>query len=118
MQATPRPSPAATKRPATRRASPAKAPKPVGGRKAAAPETSFPESALPQGSLAQASPADTTARDELIRQAAWSFYEQRGCLDGYDLEDWLSAEALITQRLALDGPDHSPRSDRITRKNP
>lgn len=50
----------------------------------------------------------------MIRQAAWSFYEQRGCVDGYDLEDWLSAEALVTQRLALDGPDHSPRDDRIT----
>lgn len=115
MQSTPRPSTSAsppasaTKRPSTRRATAAKGSKPERARKVDAPHAS-----PPRGSGPAASSIDTWSRDEMIRQAAWSFYEQRGCVDGYDLEDWLSAEALVTQRLALDGPDHSPRDDRIT----
>ena len=34
--------------------------------------------------------------EELIRLRAYRFYEDRGCEDGYDLEDWLRAEAEIT----------------------
>ena len=33
--------------------------------------------------------------EELIRVRAYHFYEQRGCEDGHDLEDWLQAEAEI-----------------------
>lgn len=40
------------------------------------------------------SPADDSeARDSFIRDTAYSFYEARGRIDGYDLEDWLRAEA-------------------------
>jgi hypothetical protein len=33
---------------------------------------------------------------EKIRQRAYELYEQRGRLDGHDMEDWLQAEAEIT----------------------
>ena len=33
--------------------------------------------------------------EELIRIRAYQYYEQRGCEDGHDLEDWLQAEAEI-----------------------
>ena len=33
--------------------------------------------------------------EELIRVRAYQFYEERGCEDGHDLEDWLQAEAEI-----------------------
>jgi len=34
--------------------------------------------------------------EELIRARAYQFYEERGCEDGHDLEDWLRAEAEIS----------------------
>ena len=43
--------------------------------------------------------------EELIRQRAYGYYEERGREDGHDLEDWFRAEAeiagrrLATQRL-------------------
>ena len=30
--------------------------------------------------------------EELIRARAYEFYEQRGCENGHDLDDWLNAE--------------------------
>ena len=33
----------------------------------------------------------------VIRQRAYELYEQRGKEDGYDLDDWLQAEAEVTQ---------------------
>lgn len=33
--------------------------------------------------------------EELIRQRAYEYYEERGHVDGYDMEDWLRAEADI-----------------------
>jgi len=33
--------------------------------------------------------------EELIRVRAYQFYEERGCEDGHDFEDWLQAEAEI-----------------------
>ncbi len=38
------------------------------------------------------SPVDV---DEAIRRRAYQFYEQRGYVDGYDMEDWLLAEQEI-----------------------
>lgn len=29
---------------------------------------------------------------------AYDLYEQRGRVDGYDLEDWFEAERIVTQR--------------------
>ncbi len=34
--------------------------------------------------------------DELIRRRAYDLYEQRGCLDGHDVDDWLQAEAEVS----------------------
>lgn len=33
--------------------------------------------------------------EELIRQRAYRYYEQRGCENGHDLDDWLRAELEI-----------------------
>ena len=30
-----------------------------------------------------------------IQKKAYELYEQRGCIDGYDLEDWLEAERFV-----------------------
>lgn len=38
--------------------------------------------------------------DEQIRARAYELYEQRGRSDGYALDDWLSAEAELKQRMA------------------
>jgi hypothetical protein len=39
--------------------------------------------------------------EERIRVRAYHLYEQRGKRDGYALDDWLQAEAELTQRRAL-----------------
>lgn len=36
-------------------------------------------------------------REEMVRARAYELYEQRGREDGHDMEDWLQAEAEITQ---------------------
>ena len=33
--------------------------------------------------------------EDIIRASAYQFYEERGCEDGHDLEDWLRAETEI-----------------------
>ena len=38
---------------------------------------------------------------ELIRHLAYDFYEQRGKLDGHDLDDWLQAEAELNLQAFL-----------------
>jgi hypothetical protein len=37
----------------------------------------------------------STGLEEQIRYRAYQLYEQRGNADGYELEDWLQAEAEI-----------------------
>lgn len=39
-------------------------------------------------------------RDEAIRLTAYAYYEARGPVDGYDLDDWLKAEAQFDQTSA------------------
>lgn len=46
--------------------------------------------------------ADDNGRDEIIRQTAYSFYEARGYVGGYDLDDWLQAEAKVGQMTGTD----------------
>jgi hypothetical protein len=36
--------------------------------------------------------------EELIRERAYHYFEQRGCEHGHDLEDWLRAEAEVFGR--------------------
>jgi hypothetical protein len=38
--------------------------------------------------------------EEEIRRRAYTLYEQRGREDGHDIDDWLRAEAEISQRVA------------------
>lgn len=38
-------------------------------------------------------------RRERIAVKAYELWEQRGCRQGYDLEDWLDAEAIVVQSL-------------------
>ena len=40
---------------------------------------------------------------ELIRARAYRFYEERGCEDGHDFEDWLQAESEITGKKPAQG---------------
>ena len=52
------------------------------------------------------SAADETTWEELIRRRAYEIYEQRGRVEGHDLEDWLLAEADLRKRQ----PGESPAS--------
>jgi hypothetical protein len=42
---------------------------------------------------------DSDLRHRLISAAAFRRYVERGCADGYDVEDWLQAEAEIDHEL-------------------
>ena len=33
-----------------------------------------------------------------IARVAYELYQQRGCVDGHDFEDWLKAEAMVRQQ--------------------
>lgn len=81
------PAAAAAKTPA------AAATKPAATRKAAAPrKTATPAAARP-------SRTDEPERGELVRLAAYFRAERRGFAPGYELEDWLAAEAEVSARL-------------------
>ncbi len=41
--------------------------------------------------------ASGVGREESIRQKAYALYEARQCEGGHELEDWLRAEAQVTQ---------------------
>ena len=40
----------------------------------------------------------TEELQDRIRERAFELYEQRGCQDGHDLDDWLQAEAETTRQ--------------------
>lgn len=46
-------------------------------------------------------------RHRLISEAAYRLYAERGYLDGYDLDDWLQAEASVDRLVSVDVLDHS-----------
>ena len=46
--------------------------------------------------------AEYKGRDEIIRQTAYSYYEERGYVGGYDLDDWLQAEAKVGKMTGTD----------------
>ena len=73
------------------------------------------KTALPKAAKAAAKNKTSIAidgRDEFIRQAAYSYYEARGCIDGHELEDWLRAEAEFERTQGDGGPD--ALSDTVT----
>ena len=45
-------------------------------------------------------PEETESSDTaLLRRRAYQLYEARGCLDGFDLQDWLQAEREVLEQL-------------------
>jgi len=42
---------------------------------------------------------DPDLRHRMISEAAFHLYERRGFADGYDLDDWLQAEAAVDHQL-------------------
>lgn len=51
---------------------------------------------------AAAGPAE--GHEEAVRRMAYLLYEERGCVDGYEVEDWLRAEVLVSQQAAATTP--------------
>ncbi len=47
-------------------------------------------------------------RLEKIRQQAYALYTARNCVEGYELEDWLRAEALVDQISAQQASTSQP----------
>ncbi len=41
--------------------------------------------------------ASSENREEVIRQKAYELYVKRGCEPGFELDDWLSAEKIVSQ---------------------
>lgn len=65
------------------------------------------QAGAPPGAVETAIAAATTAllpapppREDALRRLAYSYYEERGRVDGHDLDDWLRAEAEL-------GPDET-----------
>lgn len=46
--------------------------------------------------------------DELVRAHAYRRYEQRGCVEGHALEDWLAAEAEVASLAVGEGAALQP----------
>jgi len=73
-------------------------------------------------------------RENIIREAAYHLYEQRGCAQGHHVDDWLAAEAALdhgnpemqsaglTEFEIQQSGFHSPRADdalkHISKKHP
>jgi hypothetical protein len=53
-------------------------------------------------------PGAATDRADRVRLAAYALYEQRGCGDGHDFDDWLMAEALVDRELNNGHSDDAP----------
>ena len=43
--------------------------------------------------------SDTALMRRLFARRAYQLYEARGCLDGFDLQDWLQAEREVLKQL-------------------
>ena len=62
-----------------------------------------PDSALqddPSLPFSEACGVDAEMRDRMITEAAYYRAEERGFVSGYELEDWLEAEAEVDQSLS------------------
>ncbi len=88
-----------TARPATRTAAATPSNTHARGRRRSEIRHAQPDTAPPAGTTAPAHPHDgqdsATAREQRIRELAYSRYLQRGGADGHDLDDWLQAEAQV-----------------------
>jgi len=43
--------------------------------------------------------SDTASLRRLFAQRAYQLYEARGCIDGFDVQDWLQAERELLEQL-------------------
>ena len=62
-------------------------------------ETPAPEPLEPQVGKGAQNDIDPEVRQRMIREAAYQLYVQRGFVEGYEVEDWLQAEAEIDRKL-------------------
>jgi hypothetical protein len=53
---------------------------------------------------------DADLRHRMISEAAFHRYTERGYADGYDIDDWLQAEAEVDHLLLNRTSDNGPRS--------
>jgi hypothetical protein len=53
---------------------------------------------------------DPDLRHRLISEAAYTLYQERGFADGYELDDWLQAEATI-EHVLVDPRNREPPTD-------
>jgi hypothetical protein len=75
----------------------------------AVPETSFEQRAHDT--------LDPDLRHRLISETAYHLYAQRGCADGYDLDDWLQAETQI-DHIALGAVREDPSDQGVSETVP
>lgn len=68
------------------------------------------------GKPAAANPAE--GHEEAVRRMAFLLYEQRGCIDGYEVEDWLRAEVLVTGQAAAGAPPAKKTPKAAAKKAP
>ena len=59
-----------------------------------APRAAAPRKRKPATTVVDPAP-DGPSREDQVRALAYLFYEERGCADGHDLDDWLRAEAAV-----------------------
>ena len=71
-------------------------PKPSKSRPAVKPQTMKPESTYTGNARAEVSPQELR---KLISEAAYFRAKQRGFEPGYELEDWIQAEAEVMRRI-------------------
>jgi hypothetical protein len=55
---------------------------------------------MPRNDQAKKAAADATPLEDAIAKRAYELYLQRGSVSGYELEDWLAAEAELTAAAA------------------
>ena len=63
-------------------------------------------------SIAKPDEGSLEMTEELIRIRAYRFYEERGCEQGHDLEDWLRAEAEVLGEKPASAPEAKKRKAR------
>lgn len=66
----------------------------------------------------KAADQDANVTRSLIAAKAYELFEQRGRANGQDLDDWLKAEALVTDRQACMPGGGSQPNQRAARINP
>jgi hypothetical protein len=64
-----------------------------------APETQAPEQPEPPVAESEGE-IDPQVRHRMISEAAYRLYARRGYVEGFELEDWLQAEAEVDRQLA------------------